>query len=117
MSKIKRSAIVQADVPKRKKKISMVDAYNQGLLHNKPTEKISDLFKSVLHSVKNGKTLAEQIITQQAKQAVDGDLGAAEFIFDRAYGRPTQNIQVDTPPQVIIEHQVISIDEAKNETK
>jgi hypothetical protein len=101
------------DIPKRRKKISMIDAYNQGLLANKPAGKVSDYFKSVLYSVKDGVTLAERILIKQGELAEKGDSKAAEFLFDRAYGRPTQNIQVETPPQVIVEHNVISVEEAK----
>jgi hypothetical protein len=46
--------------------------------------------------------------------AAQGNSKAAEFLFDRAYGKPAQTVNVqEMKPQVVIEHQVISIEEAK----
>jgi hypothetical protein len=41
----------------------------------------------------NGDNIAELILAQISKKAAGGDVKAAEFIFDRAYHKPTQEIK------------------------
>ncbi len=78
---------------------------------------MADYVRSVLSIVSpNGKTLGDQILEKQAALAVQGNSKAAEFLFDRGYGKPNQSITVTTPPQVVVEHNVINIDDIKNDT-
>jgi hypothetical protein len=78
--------------------------------------KIETVIKRVLREIAKGSPLpvAVRIIKKQVTQAVNGDRKAAEFLFDRAYGKPQQSIKVDAPAAVNITHTVINIEEAKN---
>ena len=79
------------------------------------TMSMGDYFKSVLSAVdRKGKSVGEQILSAQVERAIIGDPKAAEFLFDRAYGRPVQTvINAEASAPVHIEHNIISIEEAK----
>jgi hypothetical protein len=76
---------------------------------------IGDYIKSVLSITdRTGVSFGDKILRKQAALAAQGNSKAAEFLFDRAYGKPAQTVNVqEMKPQVVIEHQVISIEEAK----
>jgi len=78
--------------------------------------KLENVIKHALKTIMRGKAepALVKIIKRQILQAENGSVKSAEFLFDRAYGKPQQTLHVDTPPAVNIQHTVISIDEAKN---
>jgi hypothetical protein len=65
------------------------------------------------HTKGNADPTVVKIIRKQISKAAAGDRKAAEFLFDRAYGKPQQTVHVDTPAPVTINHTVITIDEAR----
>jgi len=77
---------------------------------------MGDFFKSILSVVDDtGKSAGEQILAIQVERAILGDPKSAEFLFDRAYGRPVQTvINAEASAPVNIEHNVISVEEAKS---
>jgi hypothetical protein len=77
--------------------------------------KIETVIKQVLraHTRSSPDPTVVKIIKKQVRKAEAGDRKAAEFLFDRAYGKPQQTVHVDTPAPVTINHMVISIEEAK----
>ncbi len=95
------------------------DAGELGIVRPQPKPEsmsMQDYIKSVLHIAIPGSdmTYGDTIIMKQCDLATLGSSKAAEFLFDRAYGKPTQTVQVATGQPVInIEHRVISIDEAR----
>lgn len=56
---------------------------------------IDQLLETVLSEEKDGKTAAEMILLRQRKMAMDGDQRAAEYLLDRAYGKPKQTADVN----------------------
>lgn len=95
------------------------DAGELGIVRPQPKPEsmsMQDYIKSVLHIAIPGteQTYGDVIIQKQCELASMGSAKSAEFLFDRAYGKPTQTVQVATGQPVInIEHRVISIDEAR----
>lgn len=123
----KKKQLTQPDVKakrssKRTSTKSLSDAGQLGVVtpQAKPNSmSMSDYFKSILHIVVPGvdKTFGEVIIEKQCQLAGMGSVKSAEFIFDRAYGRPSQTIQVSTDtPAFIVEHQVVTIEQALKDT-
>jgi hypothetical protein len=56
---------------------------------------IDELLAKVLSDEVDGVTIAEEILKTVAKQAIAGNLHAAEMILNRAYGKPKQATQQD----------------------
>ena len=52
------------------------------------------LMTEVLAQEKDGKTAAMRVVEMLEKAAQKGSLKAAEILLDRAYGKPTQNLNV-----------------------
>jgi len=77
--------------------------------------KLENVIKHALRTVMRGKTepALVKILKKQITQAENGSTKCAEFLFDRAFGKPQQTLHVDTPPSLTIHHTVISIDDAK----
>lgn len=56
---------------------------------------IDGILEKVLSEESQGVTAAEMIIRKQRKMAMDGDQRAAEYLLDRAYGKPKQTADVN----------------------
>jgi hypothetical protein len=54
---------------------------------------LDKLLASVLSEEKDGQTAAEAILKALRKKAANGDIRAAETLFDRAYGKPKQHLE------------------------
>ena len=117
-----KQVVKDAPVTKRKMTISSKTVYDKGELgvtvpQSIPlTMPIGDYIKSVLYMVDpvTGKTAGDRILAKQVERAIQGDKFAADFLFDRAYGKATQTVQVNSPPAIHVEHSVISVEEVKN---
>lgn len=77
--------------------------------------KLENVIKHALKTVMRGKAepALAKIIKKQIIQAENGSVKSAEFLFDRAYGKPQQTVHLDSPPSVTIQHTVITIEDAK----
>ena len=62
---------------------------------------IDQLLETVLSEEKDGKTAAEMILLRQRKMAMDGDQRAAEYLLDRAYGKPKQTETIEHTGKII----------------
>lgn len=60
---------------------------------------LDQIIKDILGTETRGVTEAEAIIHAMVKRAKEGDVRAASLIFDRAYGRVKQAVEVTTPPE------------------
>lgn len=60
---------------------------------------LDQIIKDILGTETRGVTEAEAIIHAMVKRAKEGDVRAASLIFDRAYGRPKQAVEVTTPAE------------------
>jgi hypothetical protein len=63
---------------------------------------IDELLAKVLSDEVDGVTIAEQILLTVAKQAIAGNLHAAEIILNRAYGKPKQAAPSDDNSETVI---------------
>jgi hypothetical protein len=55
---------------------------------------LKEVMAKALSSEKNGKAAIEEIIDAMKAKAAKGDVRAAEFLFDRGYGKATQDINM-----------------------
>lgn len=60
------------------------------------------IMESVLGDIKDGKSAAEAIMMAMRNKAIKGDVRAAEFIIDRAYGKAKENIELSGSTNVVI---------------
>lgn len=60
------------------------------------------IMESVLGDIKDGKSAAEAIMMAMRNKAIRGDVRAAEFIIDRAYGKAKENIELSGSTNVVI---------------
>lgn len=79
--------------------------------------KLQTVINRVLAEVNKGYTdpALSVILRKQVQKAQAGDTKSAEFLLDRAYGKPTQTIVQTGTPNVIVNHNVISVNEAKEQ--
>ncbi len=63
---------------------------------------LSLIMAEVLGEEKEGKTAAQAIIMKLRAMAAQGNLKAAEILFNRGYGLPKQNIQLSGDPDAPI---------------
>jgi hypothetical protein len=56
---------------------------------------INELLIKVLAEEKDGRTAAEAILMKLRNLAANGDLRAAEYLLDRGYGKPKQQIDAN----------------------
>src|SRR6188768_1233945 len=94
---------------------SFVGEFKPGYEEPKPS--IATVITKVLNTVMKGNVdpALKVIINRQVTKAQAGDLRAAEFLFDRAFGKPTQTIVQNSAPVVTIQHNVISVKEARGD--
>ena len=52
------------------------------------------IMAAILSKEKNGKNEAEAIIEKMVESAKKGCIRSAEFLFNHAYGKPTQRIEM-----------------------
>jgi len=78
--------------------------------------KLATVIARVLDEVTKGKRDPNlvNIIRKQMQKAEAGDTRAAAFLLDRAYGMPTQSINVQNTPDIVVNHNTISLEEGKN---
>lgn len=78
---------------------------------------IARIVTKVLNEVTKGNhdSSLNVILSKQVTKAQAGDLRAAEFLFDRAFGKPTQTVVQNSAPVVTIQHNVISVQEARGD--
>lgn len=55
---------------------------------------LKEVIAKALSSDKNGKQAIEEIIEAMQEKARKGDVKAAEFLFDRGYGKASQDIHM-----------------------
>lgn len=55
---------------------------------------LKEIIAKALSSDKNGKQAIEEIIEAMQEKARKGDVKAAEFLFDRGYGKASQDIHM-----------------------
>ncbi len=60
----------------------------------KKLPKLDELLAEVLGTESKGKTIAENILRSLQKQAMKGNVKAAELLLDRAYGKAKQSLDV-----------------------
>lgn len=60
------------------------------------------IMESVLGDIKDGKSAAEAIMMAMRNKAIKGDVRAAEFIIDRAYGKAKESIELSGSTNVVI---------------
>lgn len=60
------------------------------------------IMESVLGDIQNGKSAAEAIMMAMRNKAIRGDVRAAEFIIDRAYGKAKENIELSGTTNMVI---------------
>ena len=60
------------------------------------------IMESVLGDIKDGKSAAEAIMMAMRNKAIKGDVRAAEFIINRAYGQAKENIELSGSTNVVI---------------
>lgn len=60
------------------------------------------IMEAVLGDVQNGKSAAEAIMMAMRNKAIKGDVRAAEFIIDRAYGKAKENIELSGSTNMVI---------------
>lgn len=60
------------------------------------------IMDSVLGDIQNGKSAAEAIMMAMRNKAIKGDVRAAEFIIDRAYGKAKESIELSGSTNVVI---------------
>jgi hypothetical protein len=58
----------------------------------------ADQFRAVLE--RHDHAVLKALITVAARQAARGDMRALGLLLDRAYGRPTNEVHVDTGPSL-----------------
>lgn len=63
---------------------------------------IDEIMSKVLSEETDGITAAEQVFRAVLKQAIAGNLHAAEMLWNRAYGKPKEAIQQDNELQITI---------------
>lgn len=59
------------------------------------------LMSEVLGDEKDGQTAAKVILLKLRQKAIAGDQRAAEYLLDRAYGKPKQTEQVEHTGRII----------------
>lgn len=72
---------------------------------------INRLFDEVMKGQKD--PVLQEILRKQVERARKGDIRSAEFLLDRAFGKPTQTVVQQGTPVVNIQHNVIGIEDAK----
>jgi hypothetical protein len=55
---------------------------------------LKEAMAKILADEKEGKTALDAILAAMRAKAAKGDVRAAEFLFDRGYGKPTQDINM-----------------------
>jgi len=60
------------------------------------------IMESVLGDIKDGKSAAEAIMMAMRNKAIKGDVRAAEFIIDRAYGKAKESIELSGSTNMVI---------------
>lgn len=60
------------------------------------------IMESVLGDIKDGKSAAEAIMMAMRNKAIRGDVRAAEFIIDRAYGKAKESIELSGSTNMVI---------------
>ena len=63
---------------------------------------MKNIMESVLGDIKDGKSAAEAIMMAMRNKAIRGDVRAAEFIIDRAYGKAKENIELSGTTNMVI---------------
>lgn len=56
----------------------------------------------VLGDMREGKTAAEAVMIAMRSKALKGDVRAAEFLIERAYGKVTDNIDLQGSANIVI---------------
>jgi hypothetical protein len=86
-------------------------------LKDEPLPKLQTVIERAMREVTKGKSdpALVTILRKQIQKAEAGDTKSAEFLFDRLYGKPMQTIVQHSAPVVTLEHNVIRIDEVKND--
>jgi len=60
------------------------------------------IMQKVLGEMKEGKTAAEAVMLAMRGKALKGDVRAAEFLIERAYGKLTDNIDLQGSANIVI---------------
>jgi alanine-alpha-ketoisovalerate/valine-pyruvate aminotransferase len=66
-----------------------------GVGRPKRIPELDDLLKDILGEQKNGVSAAKAILMTLRKEAVKGNIRAAEILLNRAYGLPKQSLDVN----------------------
>jgi hypothetical protein len=83
----------------KEKRMQNLKLFQKGVSGNpkggpKKIPALNELLGKVLSEEKDGKTAAEVILMALRAKAARGDVRAAEVLFDRAYGKAKQEIQI-----------------------
>ena len=82
-----------------------------GVGRPKKIPELDDLLKDILGEQKDGINAAKAILMTLRKEAVKGNIRAAEILLNRAYGMPKQQMDVSNSGEQKIKIEVILTDE------
>jgi Family of unknown function (DUF5681) len=85
----------------KKSSISNLTPWKKGYCPNrkgrpKNLPEIKELLTEALAEKKNGISAAQAIIRSMIVRAIKGDVKAAEMLFDRLFGKPKQQLDIDS---------------------
>lgn len=88
---------------------------NNGGGRPKKLPALDEIMANVLGIEKDGITAAEAIIMKLREQAAKGDIRAAQLLFDRAYGKSKQQIDVTSQGEKVTVPTIIFSDGTKKD--